>query len=104
MVAARAQPLADATVVEGLTAGTPVIVNALCGATREHCKRSGAGLWFGDFQQFEAVVLRVTSDDALHATMADNGARYVEANFRWPVILDRYCAFVESFAQGNGVP
>jgi hypothetical protein len=40
----------------------------------------------------------------LHATMARNGKSYVEGNFRWPGILDRYCAFVESFAQGNGVP
>jgi glycosyltransferase involved in cell wall biosynthesis len=92
------------TVVEGLTAGAPVIVNAVCGATREHCERSGAGLWFGDFLEFEAVVQRVTTDDVLHSTMAHNGARYVETNFRWPGILDRYCAFVESFAQGNGVP
>jgi glycosyltransferase involved in cell wall biosynthesis len=87
------------TVVEGLTAGAPVIVNAVCGATREHCERSGAGLWFADFREFEAVVLRVTTDDALHATMVRNGARYVEANFRWPGILNRYCAFVEGFAR-----
>ena len=92
------------TVVEAMTAGAPVIVNAMCGATREHAEQSGAGLWFGDFAEFEAVVDRLTTDDTLHSTMARNGVRYVEANYRWPVILDRYCGFLESFAQGNGVP
>jgi glycosyltransferase involved in cell wall biosynthesis len=61
-------------------------------------------LWFGDFAEFEAVVHRLATDDALHGTMRANGARYVEANFRWPGILERYCAFIEDFAQGNGVP
>jgi glycosyltransferase involved in cell wall biosynthesis len=92
------------TVVEGMTAGAPVIVNAVCGATREHCEQSGAGMWFEGFAEFESVVERVTGDAVLHETMRQNGMRYVEANYRWPVILDRYCAFVEEFAAGNGVP
>ena len=85
------------TVVEAMTAGAPVIVNAVCGATREHCEQSGAGLWFEGYAEFESVVTRLTTDGALHETMRRNGARYVEANYRWPVILDRYCAFLEEF-------
>jgi glycosyltransferase involved in cell wall biosynthesis len=92
------------TVVEAMTAGAPVIVNARCGATREHVEHSGAGLWFGDFAEFEAVVERLTTDDALHATMARNGARYAEAHYGWPVIVDRYRAFLEAFTGGNGLP
>jgi len=88
------------TVVEALSAGVPVLVNATCGATREHCERSGAGLWFGDFAEFEAGVDLLTADGALHDTMRDNGRAYVEANFTWPVILDRYCGFLERFAGG----
>jgi glycosyltransferase involved in cell wall biosynthesis len=94
------------TVVEGMTAGAPVVVNAVCGATREHCERSGAGMWFEGYAEFEAVVERMTGDLVLHETMRQNGARYVEANYRWPVILDRYCAFLEEFTgrSTNGVP
>jgi glycosyltransferase involved in cell wall biosynthesis len=87
------------TVVEALTAGAPVIVNAVCGPTREHCERSGAGMWFEGYAEFERVVDKMTTDDDLHAVMAFNGQHYVETNFRWPVILDRYCAFVEHFAR-----
>jgi glycosyltransferase involved in cell wall biosynthesis len=102
------------TVVEALTAGVPVLVNAVCGATREHCEQSGAGLWFGDFAEFEAGLDALTGDDALYQTMRRNGKAYVQANFTWPVIVERYCSFLRRFTgaavpdargvQGNGVP
>jgi glycosyltransferase involved in cell wall biosynthesis len=82
------------TVIESMTAGAPVIVNAVCGATREHCEQSGAGLWFEGFAAFESVLQRMTGDPVLHETMRRNGLRYVEANYRWPAVLDRYCAFL----------
>ena len=85
------------TVVEGMTAGAPVIVNAVCGATREHCEQSGAGMWFEGYAEFEAVLDRMLGDAALHETMRQNGLRYVEANYRWPVIMERYGAFLEAF-------
>jgi glycosyltransferase involved in cell wall biosynthesis len=105
------------TVIEALTAGVPVLVNAACGATREHCEQSGAGLWFGDYADFEAMLGMLTTDGPQRATMRRNGRRYVDANYTWPVILDRYCSFLERFvgagagagaggaqAGGNGVP
>lgn len=85
------------TVIEALTAGVPVLVNAVCGATREHCEQSGAGLWFSDFADFEAMLGLLTTDGARRATMRYNGRRYVEANYTWPVIVDRYCSFLEGF-------
>jgi glycosyltransferase involved in cell wall biosynthesis len=85
------------TVIEGMTAGTPAIVNAVCGPTREHCEQSGAGMWFEGFAEFEAVVERMTGDPVLHETMRQNGFRYVDATYRWPVIMARYGAFLEEF-------
>jgi glycosyltransferase involved in cell wall biosynthesis len=86
------------TVIEGMTAGAPVIVNAVCGATREHCEQSGAGLWFEGYAEFESVLHRLVTDEAMHGAMRENGFRYVEANYHWPVILNRYCNFLEEFA------
>jgi glycosyltransferase involved in cell wall biosynthesis len=86
-------------VVEAWFAGTPVVVNAGCAATREHCERSGGGLWFGGFAEFEAVVEMITTDDGLRAALEQRGRRYAEAHFRWPRIIDRYQAFLEGVAE-----
>jgi glycosyltransferase involved in cell wall biosynthesis len=83
-------------VLEGWVAGAPVLVNARCGATREHCERSGGGLWFEDYATFEAVVDRVLGDDSLRTRLVEAGRRYVDANFRWPVLVDRYATFLQS--------
>ena len=83
------------TVIEGMTAGVPVMVNADCDATREHCERSGAGLWFGSFAEFEAVLDRLLVDRTLRETLRRRGLQYVTARFRWPVVIDRYGAFLE---------
>jgi glycosyltransferase involved in cell wall biosynthesis len=92
------------TVIEALTAGVPVLVNAVCDATREHCEQSGAGLWFSDFAEFEAGLRLLTSDAVRRETMRANGRNYVEANYTWPVILDRYCSFLERFTGRGAEP
>jgi len=92
------------TVLEAMTAGVPVLVNAVCGATREHCEQSGAGLWFAGFAQFEAALDLLTTDAARRETMRRNGRRYAEENYTWPVILDRYCSFLERFTGRGAEP
>ncbi len=92
------------TVLEAMTAGVPVLVNAVCAATREHCEQSGAGLWFAGFAQFEAALGLLTTDAERRETMRRNGRRYAEANYTWPVILDRYCSFLARFSGGGAEP
>ncbi|HVM63920.1 MAG TPA: glycosyltransferase family 4 protein, partial [Acidimicrobiales bacterium] len=89
------------TVVEALSVGVPVLVNAVCGPTREHCVHSGGGLWFDDFASFEAALDVLCTDDTTHAVMGGLGRAYVARHFAWPVVLERYCSFLErTFAQG----
>ena len=52
-------------VAEAWSAGTPVVVNAECAATVEHCRRSGGGLSFAGFGEFEAVMDRLYGDEDL---------------------------------------
>jgi glycosyltransferase involved in cell wall biosynthesis len=81
--------------MEAWSEGLPVVVNARCEATREHCERSGGGLWFDSYATFEVVVDRLRQDAELRAAQGARGRAYVEENFRWPVIIDRYAGFVE---------
>jgi glycosyltransferase involved in cell wall biosynthesis len=86
-------------VVEAWTAGIPVVVNAGCAATREHCERSRGGLWFGGYADFEAVLDRLTADADLRTRLAQRGRDYAEAHFLWPRIIERYQTFLRGVAE-----
>lgn len=85
-------------VIEGWTAGLPLLVNGRCHPTREHCERSGGGLWFESYATFEVAVDRLVRDADLRRSLAARGSAYVDANFRWPGLIDRYSAFLERVA------
>jgi glycosyltransferase involved in cell wall biosynthesis len=80
--------------MEAWTAGLPVVVNAACAATREHCARSSGGLWFSGAGSFEAIVARLHTDPRLRARLGAAGAAYVERRFLWPSLIDRYRSFL----------
>jgi glycosyltransferase involved in cell wall biosynthesis len=85
-------------VAESWSAGTPVVVNAECRATVEHCRRSGGGLCFAGFGEFEVVVDLVSHDESLRNELGQRGRAYVDRWFRWPRVIDRYASFVETVA------
>jgi len=92
-------------VIEAWVDRIPVIVNGTCGPTREHCERSGGGLWFTSYPQFEAVLSRMIDDPDLRAEMGGRGRAYVDTHFEWPVLIARYAEFLQSVvARGRGTP
>ena len=64
-------------VIEAWVEQLPVLVNGACGPTREHCERSGGGLWFTSYPEFEAVLraARVRPGAAGRAGEAGAGLR-----------------------------
>ena len=84
--------------VEAWTVGRPVVVNARCEATREHCERSGGGLWFDEYATFEVVLDRLVGNECLRSTLGDRGRNYVDRNFRWPALIERYASFLGAVA------
>ena len=89
-------------IVESWSAGTPVLVNASCAATVEQCRRSGGGLAFGDFGEFEVAVDRVSGDGEVRRKLGESGRTYVDRWFRWPRVVDRYARFVEDLVAAHG--
>ena len=81
--------------VEAWLAGVPVVVNGRCAATLEQCMRSGGGLWYSRFAEFDVALSRLMADGRLASGLAERGRRFAEANFDWPVVLQRYQRFVE---------
>lgn len=82
-------------VLEAWALGVPVVVNGTCEPTREHCERSGGGLWFSDYEEFEVALERLLADPGLRARLGRAGFAYVERHYRWPVLIERYRVFLE---------
>ncbi len=85
-------------VMESWTKGVPVLVNALCDPTREHCQRSGGGLWFDSYRSFEVALERLVADGGLRQRLGQAGRSYVDSRYAWPVLIDRYARFLEEVA------
>ncbi|HZU73058.1 MAG TPA: glycosyltransferase family 4 protein [Acidimicrobiales bacterium] len=77
-------------VTEAWAALKPVIVQGRCEVLRGQVVRSGGGLPYQGFGEFEAAVEAVTGDPRLADALAGAGRRFVEANYRWEDVLARY--------------
>jgi glycosyltransferase involved in cell wall biosynthesis len=82
-------------VLEGWLAGRAVLVNGRCEPTVEHCVRSGGGLWFDQYGDFEVAVDRLRADASWRHDLASNGAEYARRLFSWPAITARYAALAD---------
>jgi glycosyltransferase involved in cell wall biosynthesis len=88
---------------EAWSVSTPVMVNARCGPTMEGVARSGAGLSFGSYAEFDAALDRLIRDEALRQRLGLRGRAHVDQHLAWPVVLARYRAFVAGLvARGPG--
>jgi glycosyltransferase involved in cell wall biosynthesis len=76
--------------LEGLALGTPGLVNASSAVLKEHCLRSNAGLFYEDGDEYAAAMDLLARDEGLRGAMGANGRRYVEREYRWSVVLDRW--------------
>lgn len=81
--------------LEAWWAGIPALVNAFCDVTREHCEASAGGLWFDSFSSFCRLVQYFLRREEVTNEMALRGRAYVEENFRWQRVIQRYGHFAE---------
>jgi glycosyltransferase involved in cell wall biosynthesis len=76
--------------LEAFAVGTPVLVNGRSEVLVDHCRRSNAGLYYEDRWEFVDALKLLTRDPALRTAMGRNGQAYVNANYRWDIILHKY--------------
>lgn len=76
--------------MESWLSGRPALVNRDCYAPAGHVQRSKGGLAYRGFWEFAGTVQWLHQNPHLATRMGHNGKRYVEQNFTWSVILDRF--------------
>jgi glycosyltransferase involved in cell wall biosynthesis len=104
MVSPSAYESFSLVLLEAWTLGVPVLVNASCAATMEHCRRSDGGLSFDSYRSFEASVARLTADATLRSRLGEAGRKYTGRHYRWPAIIERYDAFLRSVVTRGARP
>lgn len=85
-------------------AEVPAIVHGNCAVTRDHCERSNAGLWFSSYAEFEEVVDLLMSSEGLRRTLGRNGRAYVEREYSWAAVMERFSAVMEQLLGRPVVP
>ena len=76
--------------LEAMAVGTPVLCNGHSDVLVEHCRKSNAGLWYDNRDEFVDAAKLLLADDRLRRTMGRNGKEYVKREYRWDAILTKY--------------
>ncbi len=76
--------------LEAMAVGTPVLVNGHSEVLVEHVRKSNAGLWYDNRDEFVEAAKLLLADDRLRRTMGRNGKEYVKREYRWDAILAKY--------------
>ena len=76
--------------LESFAVGTPVLVNARSDVLVDHCRRSNAGLYYADRDEFVECLNVLEVNERMRTAMGRNGREYIRKNYRWDVILGKY--------------
>jgi len=76
--------------LESMAVKTPILVQSQTEPLRQHCLKGKSGLMYANYEEFEAVLELCRSDSRLRRILGRNGLAYVQANYSWPVIIEKY--------------
>jgi glycosyltransferase involved in cell wall biosynthesis len=74
----------------------PAIVQGRCEVLAGQCHRSGGGIPYCGFAEFEVAVDALLYDPVQCAHLGEMGRRYVEARYSWSVVMGRYERLLET--------
>ena len=76
--------------LEAWAMGKPVLANAKCDVLKGQCIRSGAGLYYENYEEFVETLYSLESNGPLHARLGRNGREYFRQHYSWSVIERKY--------------
>lgn len=88
-------------VLEGWNHGLPALVNGRCAVLRGQVRRANGGLHYSGYREFAAALSWMLDHPHETAHLGRQGQAYVEAEYRWPTVMDRTERFLET-CRGDG--
>lgn len=83
-------------VLEAWQQERPVLVNGACDVLVGQCKRSHGGLWYKNYEEFEAMLNWFLEHPEEAKQMGIQGKKYLEENYSWDVIIHKFKKFIDS--------
>lgn len=87
--------------LESWLAGTPGLVHNRGEVLKWQCRRSGGGLWFQDYAEFETLLDRLTEDKTLNAKLGAAGKTYVKKTYNRETIAARLFEVLKGKTDAN---
>jgi glycosyltransferase involved in cell wall biosynthesis len=77
-------------VLEAWNHQTPVLVNGRCDVLLGQVRRANGGLYYYTDDEFAGGIRRLAADPETARAFGRQGFAYVEREYRWPTVLDRF--------------
>lgn len=76
--------------LESMVVETPILVQEATGPLRGHAIQGRSGLYYSSCEEFEEGLNLLLQDSRLRRTMGKNGLKYVQENYSWPRVMEKY--------------
>ena len=82
-------------VLEAWSVGVPVLVNGQCEVLCGQCRRSGGGMEYTNYEDFQRALIYFARTPSLGREVGERGRQFVQANYAWPVVERKYLEWAE---------
>jgi glycosyltransferase involved in cell wall biosynthesis len=80
--------------LEAWAVSKPVLANGRTEVLRGQCRRSNAGLWYKNYDEFREAFLILQEDGELREQLGKNGKKYFYEHYAWDKIEDKYLEII----------
>ena len=87
--------------LEAMYFGIPVLVNGKCEVLKDHAILSKAGLYYMNKLEFIESLAYIDENPEMMKKKGENGVLYVEKNYRWDVVIEKYKNAIEKVGKTN---